>query len=173
MGGLDLHVIHERHLPLLVANDREAERGAADFVNIFDPPAMTLNRGRAQTNELNTPLRELGLELGECAEFGGTHGGVALWVGEENNPVFADELVEVDGAAGGFSIEVGRNATEVQRLSTLSRTHLCRVLSGNWRDKWAFCGVLARGRGLVCTNGCQVNFRASSCGLKTVRLRKC
>ncbi len=56
---------------------------------------MALNRIRAQTDELDIPLREFRLELRECAEFGRADGGVVFWVREEDAPALADEVVEV------------------------------------------------------------------------------
>jgi len=36
-------------------------------------------------------------------------------VGEEDDPFVADELVELDGAVGGFGFEVGGDAAETER----------------------------------------------------------
>lgn len=62
-----LHIIHQRHLPLLIPNNRELQLAPRDLIDILDPPAMALNRIRAQTDELDIPLREFRLELRECA----------------------------------------------------------------------------------------------------------
>jgi len=67
-----------------------------------------------ETDELDAALGELGLELGEGAELGGTDGGVVLGVGEEDDPVVTDELVEVDRTGGGFGLEVGGDAAQAE-----------------------------------------------------------
>ncbi len=67
-----------------------------------------------ETDELDAALGELGLELGEGAELGGTDGGEVLGVGEEDDPVVTDELVEVDRTGGGFGLEVGGDAAQAE-----------------------------------------------------------
>lgn len=68
---MNIHVVHERNLALLVSNDWEAQLASSDLIDILDPATMALNRIRAQPDELDISLREFGLELGECAKFGG------------------------------------------------------------------------------------------------------
>ena len=60
-----------------------------------------------ETDQLDATLGELRLELCERTELGSANGSVIFWVREENNPVVADELMEVDWASGGFGLEVG------------------------------------------------------------------
>lgn len=72
------HVVGKSDLALLVADDGELEGRAADLVNVLDPAAVALNGVGRETNELDTALGELGLELGECTELGGADGGVVL-----------------------------------------------------------------------------------------------
>ena len=72
-----------------------------------------------QTKELDAALGELGLEAGELAELGGADRGVVLGVGEEDEPLVADELVEVDRAASGLSLEVGGNGAQTKTLRCL------------------------------------------------------
>ena len=81
---------------------------------------MALNSVCAQADELGVPLGELGLELSEGAELGGADGGVVLGVGEEDDPVVANELMEVNGATGGLSLEVRRGGAEAEGLRTVS-----------------------------------------------------
>lgn len=69
-----------------------------------------------QANQLDTALGELGLELGEGTEFGGAHGSEVLGVGEEDNPFVTDELMEVDGAVCGISLEVRRDGAEAETI---------------------------------------------------------
>lgn len=73
-----------------------------------------------QTNQLDTTLGELGLELGEGAELGGADGRVVFGVGEEDDPVVADELVEVDGTLGGFGLEVGGDGAQAETVVRLA-----------------------------------------------------
>lgn len=115
-----LHVVGKSDLPLLVANDGEAQLGAGDLIDVLDPAAVALDSVCAQTDELDAPLGELGLELSEGAELGGADGGVVLGVGEEDDPAVANELVEVNGTTGGLSLEVGRDAAEAEGLRTVS-----------------------------------------------------
>lgn len=65
-----------------------------------------------QANQLNATLGELGLELGKGTELGSANGGEILGVGEENDPVVADKLVEVNGAVGCVGLEVRGNSAE-------------------------------------------------------------
>ena len=128
-----LHVVGKSDLPLLVTNDGEAELGAGDLINVLDPTTVALDSVCAQADELDTPLGELGLELSEGAELGGADGSVVLGVGEEDDPVVANELVEVNGTAGGLSLEVGGDAAEAEGLRTVSHCDgvdvcLCRWL---------------------------------------------
>lgn len=80
---------------------------------------MAVDRVGRQADELDSTLGELGLEFGEGAELGGADGSVVFGVGEQDNPVVADELVEVNGARGGVGLEVGGNAAETERLCAL------------------------------------------------------
>jgi hypothetical protein len=93
------HVVLESDLAFLVANDGELEAGARDLVNVLDPTTMAVDSVGRKTNELDTTLGELGLELSEGTELGGADGGVVLRVREQDHPLVADELVEVDGTA--------------------------------------------------------------------------
>lgn len=115
-----LHVVGKSDLPLLVANNGEAQLGAGDLIDVLDPAAVALDSVCAQTDELDAPLGELGLELSESTELGGADGGVVLGVGEEDDPAVANELVEVNGTTGGLSLEVGRDAAEAEGLRTVS-----------------------------------------------------
>lgn len=108
------HIIRERNLALLIPNDRESQLGAGDLIDILDPAAVGLDGVGGEADELRAALGELGLELGEGAELGGAHGGVVLGVREEDHPLVADELVEVDVAAGGLGLEVGGDGTQAE-----------------------------------------------------------
>jgi len=67
-----------------------------------------------KTDQLDTALGELRLELCESTELGGADWSVIFRVGEEDYPFIADEFMEVDGASGGFSLEVWGNGAEAE-----------------------------------------------------------
>ena len=131
------HVVGESDLALLVANDGELETSLGDLVDVLDPATVAVDSVGRETNELDTTLGELGLELSKSTELGGADGGVVLGVREQNHPLVSDELVEVDGTGsvsvpgaqqkstrqssgnlpvGGVGIEVGGNAAEAEGL---------------------------------------------------------
>lgn len=100
VGGILVvqHVVGKSNLPLLVADDRESQLTARDLVDVLYPAAMTLNSVGAQTDELDVALGELGLELREGTQLGGADWSVVLRVGEQDDPLVANEVVELDRA---------------------------------------------------------------------------
>ena len=118
--GRYLHVVEEGDLALLVGDDGEGDLAAGHLVDVLDPALMATEGVGRQTNQLSTALGELGLELGEGAELGGADRGVVLRVGEEDNPLVADPLVEVDGASSGVGLEVGGHGTEAEAVKIVS-----------------------------------------------------
>lgn len=109
-----LHVIGVCDLALLVTNDWEAQLAARDLIDVLDPSSVRLNGVGRETDQLDATLGELWLELCEGAELGGADWSVVLWVREENNPLVADELVEVNWALSGLGLEVGGNGTQAE-----------------------------------------------------------
>ncbi len=89
---------------------------AANLIDILDPASVALDCVGGETNQLGSTLLELRLKLGESTELSRANGSVILWVREENDPVVTDELVEVNGALSGLSLEVGGNAAEAQTV---------------------------------------------------------
>lgn len=118
----DLHVIFERYLALLVANNGKAKGAAIDLVDVLDPTTMALDGIRRQADELDAALAKLGLELGKGSELRRAHRRVVLGVREENDPGVADEVVEADGALGRFGFEIGRRGTEAETSIELAVT---------------------------------------------------
>jgi len=108
------HVVLECYLSLLVSNDGEPQITAADLIDVFDPAAMALNGVGRQADQLDAASGEFGLEFGERAQLGGADGGVVLGVREENDPLVADEVVEVDGTLCSIGVKVGSNGTEAE-----------------------------------------------------------
>lgn len=119
-----LHVVRKRNLPLLVANDGELEVAARNLIDILDPSLVRVHGVCAQADELCAALAELRLELSERSELSCADGGVVLGVREEDDPVVANELVEVDGTLGGLGLEVGSSAAQTKRLGASFR-HVC------------------------------------------------
>lgn len=74
-----------------------------------------------QTNELDTALGELGLQLGKGTELGGADGGEVIGVREEDGPLVADELVEADGTIGGLGIKVRGNRAQTEAAAAGQR----------------------------------------------------
>jgi hypothetical protein len=111
------HVVLESDLALLVANDGELEAGARDLVDVLDPATVAVDGVGRETNELDTTLGELGLELSEGTELGGADGGVVLGVREQNHPLISNELVEVDGT-GGVSVSEAQHKVHDRLQST-------------------------------------------------------
>ena len=107
-GKIDfyLHIIEVGDFSLLITYDWEAQLAARDLVDILDPSSVRLDGVGGKTDQLDTTLGELGLELSEGTEFGGADGCVVFWVREEDNPLVANKLVEVNRASGGLSLEV-------------------------------------------------------------------
>jgi hypothetical protein len=60
-----------------------------------------------QSNHLYPALLEFILQLGKGTKLGGADRGEIGWVREEDRPVVADKLVEVNLALCGQSLEVG------------------------------------------------------------------
>lgn len=108
------HVVGVGDLALLVANDGEAQLGASNLINVLDPSAVRLDGVGGETDELGATLGELRLELGKSTELGGADGSVVLRVGEEDDPVVTDELVEVDVTGGGLGLEVGGDGAQAE-----------------------------------------------------------
>ena len=107
-GKIDfyLHIIEVGDFSLLITDDWEAQLAASDLVDILDPSSVGLDGVGGKTDQLDTTLGELGLELSEGTEFGGADWGVIFRVREEDDPFVTNELVEVDGTVGRFGLEV-------------------------------------------------------------------
>lgn len=108
--GFRQHVVQVQHFQLLVSNDGELELGPIShhFLDVLDPLLVRGDPFRQQPNQLDASLVELRLQLGEGAQFGGAHGGEVGGVGEQDGPLVADPVVEVDFPLGGVDVEVGR-----------------------------------------------------------------
>ncbi len=101
------HVICKSNLALLVTDDWEVDLVPRDLLDILDPSSMRLDSVSRKTNQLGPTLGELRLKRSKSAELSCADRGIILRVGEEDNPVVADELVEVDRTLGGLGFEIG------------------------------------------------------------------
>lgn len=110
------HVVEVGDLALRVGDDGELEAGASDLIDVLDPAVVGLDVVGTQTDELDTTLGELGLELGESTELGGTDGSEVIGVGEEDGPLVTNEVVEVDGTVGGLGVEVRGNGAQTEAI---------------------------------------------------------
>lgn len=124
------HVIGVCDFALLVANDGEPQSAARDLVNVLDPstrkgksaavqstmqldiPSVRFDGVCGQTDQLDASLCELGLELCESAQLGGTDWSVVLGMGEENSPLIANPVVKINGAIGCFRLKIGSNRAQ-------------------------------------------------------------
>ena len=111
------HVVGVGNLALRVGNDGELELGASNLVDVLDPGVVRVDTVGTETNHLDTTGRELGLELGESTELGGTDGSEVIRVGEEDSPVVANVVVEGDLTVGGLGLEVGGSRAETEAMS--------------------------------------------------------
>lgn len=79
---------------------------------------------------------------------------VVFWVGKEHDPFVADELVEVDGAIGGLSLEVRSNRTKAEpgsgQLEAITETLMLR------RGVGLRLGAVSLGSHLLCRLGVDV-----------------
>jgi hypothetical protein len=112
-----LHVVEKRDLALLVANNGELDVTAGNLTNVLDPSLVGLDGVGGETDQLDIALGELGLELSKGTELSGADGGVVLGVGEEDNPVVTDELVEVNVSLCGLGLEVGGGRAQTKSRS--------------------------------------------------------
>jgi len=142
------HVIGVCDLSLLVTDDWEAQFAARDLIDILDPSSVRLDGVGRKTDQLDPTLGELRLELCERPELGGADGCVILWVGEENNPLVADEVVEIDRTLGGLCLEVGSNGTQAERSGSLFSRHLEEFFGylecegRGLDDRWICCCIV-------------------------------
>lgn len=89
---MNSHIVRVRDLSLLVSNDGELQVAARNLVNVLDPALMAVDGVRGEANELRAALAELGLKLCEGAELSSAYGCVIFRMGEEDDPVVANEL---------------------------------------------------------------------------------
>ncbi len=77
---------------------------------------MGLDGVGRKTNQLHATLDELGLKLCKGTELGGANWGVIFWVGKQDNPLVANELVEVNGSLGSLSLEVRCDGSQAEAV---------------------------------------------------------
>lgn len=121
------HVVQEGDLALGVGDDGELEVGASHLINVLNPAVVGFDTVGTEANQLNTTCGELGLQLGEGTELGGTDGSKVIGVGEEDSPLVTDKVMEVNGTVGGIGIEVRGNGaqTKTRRRVSNERVNIC------------------------------------------------
>jgi hypothetical protein len=153
-GILQRNVLENVHLAdscqfdlvLLVANDWKAQLAARKVVDILDPVFMRFNGVGRQTDQLDTTLGELRLELCEGAElavrkavdildpvfmrFNGVGRqtdqldatlGELFGVGAQDNALVTDEFEEANRDLGGLSLEVGGDGSKEANGEVVSK----------------------------------------------------
>src|SRR6266480_519593 len=111
-----LHVVEIGNFTFFVPNDREGQVASRDLINILDPSLMAFHCVRRKADQLDAALGELGLELREGAKLCCAYWRVVLGMREENDPIVADEFVEVDLPLSSFGVKVGSDAAETEGL---------------------------------------------------------
>jgi hypothetical protein len=110
-GGAGLvggeHVVKLGDLEIDVADHGVIDGVAGDVLDVDGPLGVVLDGIDREADDLGSALGELPFEASHGAELGGADGSKVLGVGEEDCPVIADPLVELDGAVGGVSSKVG------------------------------------------------------------------
>lgn len=101
-------------MSLLITDNWELKIASADLVDILDPLSVAVDGVGRQTDQLDSPSCELRLKLRKGTEFGGADWGEVFWVGKQNDPFVADELVEVNGTLSGLGIEIRGNGTQTE-----------------------------------------------------------
>src|SRR3546814_14693784 len=107
-----------------VGQQRVVERRAGDLLDVLAPALVVLDAVDRQADDLDVALVPLRLQGGYAPELGGADRRVVLGVREEDGPAVALPLVEVDGALGAVSGEVGSfvsQANEIGRASCRER----------------------------------------------------
>ena len=80
---------------------------------------MAVDRVDAESDQLGVALGELGLDLGHVAKLGGADRGEVLGMGEQDRPLVADPLVEIDRSLRRLSREVGRGVVDAKSHGNL------------------------------------------------------
>lgn len=75
---------------------------------------MAVDGVGTQAQELDAAFGELGLKASHLTQFSGADGSVVLGVGEENDPVVTNVLVQVDGTLCSVGLEVGGNSAQAE-----------------------------------------------------------
>lgn len=140
------HAIEVGNLAFLVGNDGELEVAARDLVDVLDPLVVRVDGVSGQADQFCAAASKLGLELCKGAELCGADGGLVGRVREQNSPLVANELVEVNRSGSGFGLEVGGSAAKIEGLWTFSH---CGVLRA-WTLAllWGMAGYAWRGKEL-------------------------
>jgi hypothetical protein len=108
------HVVQQCNLSLLVTNDGEFEVAAADLVDILDPVTMAVDCVCGETDQLDPSSCKFWLELCESAQLGRADWGEIFGVGKQNDPIVANELMEIDLALSRLGLKVRGDAAQAK-----------------------------------------------------------
>ena len=81
---------------------------------------MALERVGGQAENLDAPLGEFGLKIGNGAELRRAHRSVVFGMREEDGPAVAYILVEVNWASRRVGLEVGGDAAQAKTAALLA-----------------------------------------------------
>lgn len=90
--------------------------GAGDILDVLDPALVAAKGVGREAQQLDATLGELRLETSELAQLGRANRSIVLGVGEENKPLVANVLVQVDGTIGGLGLEVRGDGAQTKAV---------------------------------------------------------
>src|SRR5215472_9706868 len=101
---------------------------ALRLLDVLRPSGMAIDGVYRKADDFHPALVKLGLELRHIAQFRRANGREILRVREQNAPLVAEPLVEVNPALSRFRFEVRRNVVDAQSHVILAS---CSV-RGDW-----------------------------------------
>src|SRR5262249_9639173 len=93
-------------------NHRVIWREALRLLDVGGPAGVAIEWIDRQSDNSNTALFKLRLDLGHVAKFSGAHRREVLRVGEQHGPGIADPVVEADITFGGLRLKIRRNVID-------------------------------------------------------------
>ena len=110
------HVIDKSDLATLIGDDRKAHLGTRNLVDILNPSFMRGKGVGRQPYQFHATLGELRLHLCQRHKLRSADWSKIVRMREEDNPVVADEVVEIDWTFAGFGPEVWGNGTQAEAV---------------------------------------------------------
>ncbi len=103
--GVD-HAVEFSDPGLGVADEREVGGVSLRLQDVLVPFVVVLHGVHAEADQLDLAPLKLALDAGGGPQFGGTHGGKVLGVGEQHRPAVAQPAVEVHFTCGGLCSKI-------------------------------------------------------------------